>query len=99
MMGGWTVRFSNKANKQYLKLLSSGSRPSITDAIDFLIIEIQIYGPERVDWPNYGKLTANSYHCHLRKGKPTYVACWTIRDKKLKQIEVYYVGTHENAPY
>jgi hypothetical protein len=38
-------------------------------------------------------------HCHLRKGRPTYVACWRIIDKKTKQIEVYYVGSHEGAPY
>lgn len=55
-------------------------------------------GPERFQWPNYGDLNGN-YHCHLKKGKPTYVACWSVIDKKLKQIEIYYVGTHENAPY
>lgn len=32
-------------------------------------------------------------------GKPTYVACWYIKDKKVKIVEIYYVGTHEKAPY
>ena len=67
--------------------------------IDFLVLELKNKGPERVDWPNYGKLGKATFHCHLKKGKPTYVACWAILDGKLKQIEVYYVGTHEGAPY
>ncbi len=54
--------------------------------------------PETPNWPNYGKLSKMHYHCHLKKGRPTYVACWTA-DKKSKTIEVYYVGTHEKAPY
>jgi hypothetical protein len=40
----------------------------------------------------------NGPDCHLKKGRPTYVACWTV-DKKNKVIEVYYAGTHEKAPY
>lgn len=54
-------------------------------------------------WPNFGKLTGlkskGKYHCHLIKGKPTYVACWELIDKKERLIEVYYVGTHEKVPY
>jgi hypothetical protein len=38
-------------------------------------------------------------HCHLIKGRPTYVACWEVKDPKNKILEVYYVGTHEKAPY
>ena len=38
-------------------------------------------------------------HCHLQKGRPTYVCCWEVINKKRKIIEVYYVGTHEKAPY
>ncbi len=34
----------------------------------------------------------------LKKGKPTYVALWTV-DKKQVTVEVIYVGTHEKAPY
>ena len=67
-----------------------------------LISEIEILGPNAVNWPNYGKLQGRNkdlYHCHLIKGKPTYVACWEVLDKSLKLIEVYYVGTHEKAKY
>ncbi len=39
------------------------------------------------------------HHCHLKKGHPTYVVCWRVTSKQLKTVEVYYVGTHEKAPY
>ncbi len=50
--------------------------------------------------PNYRKLKGqtDTHHCHLKKGKPTYVAVWQAF-KKLKQVVLTYVGTHENAPY
>jgi addiction module RelE/StbE family toxin len=96
----WQIRLSKSAEKQYEKLKKSGRiKPSIVDVIDFLLIELKEKGPERVDWPNYGKLSNDTYHCHLKKGRPTYVACWKVMDAKLKHIEVYYVGTHESAPY
>lgn len=60
-------------------------------------------GPIASDWPNYGKLHGkkgnDKRHCHLQRGKPTYVCCWEVIDKKRKIIEVNYVGTHEKAPY
>lgn len=100
MQVDWQVRFSKIAVKQYAKLKKNGrKRPYITDLIDLLLIELQKQGPERVEWPSYRKLSKNSYHCHLKKGHPTYVACWQVFDSQLKYIEVYYVGTHEGAPY
>jgi len=39
------------------------------------------------------------HHCHLKKGRPTYIAVWEINDKEIKLVEVTYVGTHEKAPY
>ncbi len=98
-MPDWTVEFSKKAGKQYEKLKRNGSRPSINDTIDFLVLDLKKHGPELPSWPNYGPLEKEHFHCHLRKGRPTYVACWKIVDKKRKQIEVYYVGSHEGAPY
>jgi hypothetical protein len=66
-----------------------------------LFQEIKIYGPYRTNWRNYGKLHTNKncFHCHINNTKPRYVVCWQVIDKKDKTIEVYYVGTHENAPY
>ena len=99
-MPSWKVAFSRTAKKQYEKLKRSGSqKPSVIDAIDFLALDLQQRGPNLPDWPNYSLLGKNKYHCHLRKGRPTYVACWSVIDKEHKQIEVYYVGTHEKAPY
>jgi hypothetical protein len=98
-MPNWTVNFSAKAGKQYKQLKRSGSRPSINDVIDFLVLDLQKNGPLVSRWPNFGPLEKDEFHCHLRNGKPTYIACWKIIDKQAKQIEVYYVGTHEGAPY
>lgn len=68
-----------------------------------LYMDLENRGPAAIDWPNYSKLRGKKgidrRHCHLRKGKPTYVCCWEVKDKKRKIIEVYYVGTHEKAPY
>jgi mRNA-degrading endonuclease RelE of RelBE toxin-antitoxin system len=44
---------------------------------------------------NYSKLSENEYHCHLTYH---YVACWR-HEKETIIIEVYYVGSRENAPY
>lgn len=46
-------------------------------------------------WSNYGKLAENEYHCHLTYH---YAACWRY-EKGTIFIEVYYVGSRENAPY
>jgi hypothetical protein len=67
-----------------------------------LLAELEALGPA-VSWPNYGKLQnqgkrIDRRHCHLQKGRPTWVACWEV-DTKNKKIEAYYVGTHEKTPY
>ena len=46
-------------------------------------------------WKNFSKLGENRYHCHLTYH---YVACWQ-QEKKTIEIEVYYVGSREDAPY
>lgn len=88
----WNVTISGKAKKAD-KLLSKKAHAAFFQ----LLLDLQ-NGPEAPQWPNYGKLGDFTYHCHLKKGRPTYVACWTA-DKKNKVIEVYYAGTHEKAPY
>lgn len=99
MLEKWAVGFSTKAGKQYDRLRKNGTKPSINDTIDLLVLDLKRDGPIRSDWPNYDSLSKTRHHCHLRKGRPTYVACWAVLDEKLKQIEIYYVGTHEGAPY
>ncbi len=96
----WSVLFSKGAAKQYERLRHSGQKkPSILDIVDLFVMEVRLKGPERRNWSNYGKLSKDNYHCHLKKGRPTYVVCWKVIDEKKRQIEVYYVGTHEGAPY
>lgn len=95
----WTVQFSNKANKQVREL-----NISIKTILRLLVEDLSHNGPFPGEgWPNYGKLNdkqnIDKRHCHLKKGKPTYVCCWEVIDKKIRIIEVYYVGTHEKAPY
>lgn len=90
----WRVFFSGKASKMYRKLPES-----IKEIVILLAKEIELLGPVRGDWKNYGKLGAELHHCHLKSGRPTYVVCWRILDKTERLVEIYYVGTHEKAPY
>lgn len=90
----WTVTLTRAAEKQKDKL----SKP-VRQILFALIGDIETGGPVRGDWPNYSKLTHEKHHCHLKKGHPTYVAVWEVQDKKIKLVEVQYVGTHEKAPY
>jgi hypothetical protein len=85
---------SRIAEKQNAKL----SKP-LRQILYALMTDIEAGGPVRGDWPNYGKLPHGRHHCHLKKGNPTYVAVWEERDRKVKLVEVTYVGTHEKAPY
>lgn len=93
----WNVKLSHKASKQCIKLPIK-----IQSTLRLLVKDLQTIGPAVPDWPNYGKLKGqkgDKRHCHLIKGKPTYVCCWEIMDKSINLLEVYYVGTHEKAPY
>ena len=89
----WMVELHRKAEKQAAVLPHK-----VLDILFELMREIRIAGPIRGNWPNYGKLTGNRHHCHLKKGKPTYVAVWT-EDKDTITVEIIYAGTHEKAPY
>ena len=92
----WIVGVSNKAEKQLRKLPEF-----VRAAYSILAKEMEEYGPYRSNWSHYGKLrgSTNAFHCHISSGRPTYVVCWEIKDKAIRVLEVYYVGTHENAPY
>ncbi|WP_277058412.1 cytotoxic translational repressor of toxin-antitoxin stability system [Trichlorobacter lovleyi] len=90
----WIVKLARTADKQKNKL----SKP-VRQSLFALIGDIEKGGPVRGDWPNYGKLTGNRHHCHIKKGQPTYVVVWEVQDKTIKLVEVTYVGTHEKAPY
>lgn len=88
--------FKKSAQKQYAML------PEKIQAIVLVLVrEIENLGPIRNNWKNFGKLkmSGDVYHCHVKSRRPTYVICWELIDKKIKIVEVYYVGTHEKAPY
>jgi mRNA-degrading endonuclease RelE of RelBE toxin-antitoxin system len=90
----WTVRLNKKVEKQL-----TGLPKGILNTLKYLIKEIEVLGPIRGNWQNFGPLTNDRYHCHIKKGRPTYVVVWEIVSKKERHIEVIYVGTHEGAPY
>lgn len=96
----WTVNHigqAKKAIKDISRHLSKDARASYA----VLLAELRMLGPYRKNWPNFTKMcnkNDDDYHCHIEKGRPTYVVCWKVY-KKEKIIEVYYVGTHEKAPY
>ncbi len=60
-----------------------------------LIDDLIESGPVQSTWPNYGKLSSVDHHCHLSR---KWVACWR-HEKGTIEIEVYYAGSRENAPY
>ena len=101
-MNKWEVRVKKSAVKKIQKLPKE-----IKARLVVFIKKLEIYGPKFDKWPkneaykykNYSVLKGKnfSFHCHLKKGKPTYVICWSMKSNFLL-VEVYYVGTHEKAP-
>jgi mRNA-degrading endonuclease RelE of RelBE toxin-antitoxin system len=65
----WQVILSTRAEKQ-IKRLSV----NVKTRLFYLLAEIERTGPIRGNWPNYGKLDETRHHCHIRKGKPCFVA-------------------------
>ncbi len=92
VLNKWEVYVSRKVQKTILPTM-------VKNSLIALIKEIEKEGPVRGNWKNYSKLGNTKHHCHLKSGKPTYVAIWEVIDKKIKIIEVIYAGTHEKAPY
>lgn len=96
----WTIAFSSKADKQ-LKRLPDKALTNLT----LLIKDLEDFGPIQKKWGHFSALGKqknipdNAYHCHIKSGRPTYVACWKVENKKIKIIEIFYVGSHEDAPY
>jgi len=86
----YEVRIKKKALKNLDRL------PLDVRQIFFLLVEdLRQNGPIRRNWRNFSKLGGNEYHCHLTY---SYVACWTW-EKGSIEIEVYYAGSREKAPY
>ncbi len=87
----WTVSIKKRVAKGLRKLPVEVQLLAQT-----LTEDLKNEGPIQFTWKNYSKLGSERYHCHLNY---SYVACWEVVDKKIKLIEVYYVGSREKAPY
>ena len=96
MLVKWNVSVKESMKKQQEKLPKK-----VAEEFRTLVLEMERLGPLRHNWKSFGKLKGSDtlYHCHIKTGRPTYVVCWKVKDKKIQIIEVYYVGTHEKAPY
>ncbi len=81
---------SKKVQKSLRKLPTR-----IRDRFTVLAIQLSESGPVASNWFNYDKLGSDQYHCHLAYH---WVACWSY-EKGTITIEVYYVGSREDAPY
>lgn len=90
----WKVRFTNKSAKQARKLPMD-----VQDNLKLLLKDIMAAGPVRGNWKNYSKLSGKQHHCHIKSGRPTYVAVWEEVADEIRLVEVTYAGTHEKAPY
>lgn len=90
----WTVTIHRRAAKNLSRLPRS-----VREVLVALLYEIEKTGPVRGNWPNFSSLGQGRHHCHLKKGNPTYVAVWEVKDKSIRLVEITYVGTHAKAPY
>jgi hypothetical protein len=90
-MVSWVVLVKKQVSKNLRKLPKD-----VQLLAQALAEDLKTDGPNQFTWTSYSKLTGEKYHCHLNY---SYVACWEIVDRKIRIIEVYYVGSREKAPY
>ncbi|OMI15132.1 hypothetical protein BUQ74_20170 [Leptospira weilii serovar Heyan] len=86
----FSVREKSKATKNAMRMPKLESARYRT-----LLLELENLGPIRKNWSNFSPLGKGKYHCHLSYH---WVACWENKSGSI-EIEVYYVGSRENAPY
>ena len=87
---GWRVYYRRRVEKRVHKM---PRREQVLLAN--LIEDLEAKGPIRSEWRNFGKIAEREYHCHLSY---SWVACWRVWEQ-YAEIEVYYAGSRENAPY
>ena len=92
----WTVNIPARVRKAADKM-----PPEIRGSFFALLRALRALGPNQPAMPHFGKLKnrGDTFHCHLNKGRPTYVVVWVVENKAIRLMEVTYAGTHENAPY
>ena len=86
----YKVMLTKKVQKNLRKVPQN-----IRDKFALLALQLSESGPVANNWKNYSKLSGTQYHCHLTLN---WVACWSYEKGQIT-IEVYYVGSRENAPY
>ena len=86
----WRVFFRKKVQKSVKKMPIKEQKLFAN-----LVEDLESNGPIRSEWPNFCQLKKNEYHCHLSY---SWVACWRA-EKEYMEIEVYYAGSREKAPY
>ena len=86
----WRVFFRRKVQKAVVKMPIREQKRFAN-----LVEDLERKGPIRSEWPNFSKLREQQYHCHLSY---SWVACWQVEESVL-EIEVYYAGSREKAPY
>ena len=88
------MSYQVRIKKRVLKQLAKMPLP-VQRKLKMLVNDLALLGPVLPAWPNYSKLSAGKYHCHLAH---KWVACWQAEEGQI-DIEVYYAGSRENAPY
>jgi len=88
------MHFRIVIKKKALKTAAKMPEP-VQRQLKMLVNDLAHNGPVLPAWPNYSKLSREEYHCHLGR---KWVACWRSREGEI-EIEVYYAGSRENAPY
>ena len=78
----WTVKERRSLSKRVRKLPEN-----IQNLLIALKKDMEVNGPIRGNWLNFSALSDNRYHCHLKKGRPTFVAIWKVMDKEIKLID------------
>ena len=86
----YTVTIKKKALRGFQE-----APPHVKRKFDLLLEDLKQFGPEQPTWPNYSPLGTFTYHCHLNY---SWVACWRHENGTI-EIEVYYAGSREDAPY
>ncbi|TVR94354.1 MAG: hypothetical protein EA428_00450 [Spirochaetaceae bacterium] len=86
----WRVFFRRKVEKQ-VRTMPRREQIRFANLVEDLVRK----GPIRTEWRNFSRLSDREYHCHLSY---SWVACWRVEDGEM-EIEVYYAGSREKAPY
>ena len=68
---------------------------AVQNKLKALVQSLKVSGPIQPLFWHYSKLGGDRNHCHLALNR---VACWTCKDGSI-DIEVYYAGSREKAPY